>query len=593
MVSALAHRGPDGSDIYTSKHVGLAHTRLAIIDIEGGKQPMTSHDNQCVITFNGEIYNYRNLRNKLTARGCVFKTKSDTEVILHLYQQYGWEGFNSLRGMFAFSIWDKKRNIGLLVRDPIGIKPLFIKSMPDNSLVFGSEAKAILAYDPTVEIDPSSMHLLLNFRYLPGEISMFKNINQVAPGDVLIWDTAGKKTTYKLKADYINKNENLLELLSEAVDIHCTSDVEVGCYLSGGIDSATICKLAKNTGRKLRSFTVDVGDDLNEAENAAKTAELLDIENIYQTIPSKIDNLNHLIRHLEVPKINAYQASALAKHASKYVKVVLSGLGADEIFFGYNAHRIFNRTHQVNRYMPSYLSSAVAKIGNLMAQNTLNIQWTEPQRALQMLAASRNWPRVYGLLRNIWDSPSMRAQVYGPRLLDSQLPNAFTTLESMWPNHNDPIKSMAEFEWKNKMVNDLLWQEDRLSMAEGLEVRVPFLDIKFSNTVNSFDRKVLMPNGKPKGYMKNMLKGVLPNQVLNRKKSGFQVNAPVFVKTNLKYLIEEWLTDERINYYGLFNPEFVHTILKQKATKSLRWHYFMIYQMLLSHIFVAEFKRFN
>ncbi len=591
MLTAIAHRGPDGNDTYISNHVGLAHTRLSIIDINGGKQPMQTDDGQMVITFNGEIYNYQTLKKELISKGSTFHTESDTEVILQLYQQYGWRGFNRLRGMYAFVLWDARHKMGLLVRDPIGIKPLFVSTLPNKNLVFGSEAKAILAHkNYSTKIDPAALHLLLNFRYLPGDITMFQNIKQIAPGNVFIWHTNGKQELHKLKPDFSDTKNNLLETLIEAVDLHCIADVEVGCYLSGGIDSAAICALAKRSGQNLRSFTLNAGDDPNEAENAAATARLLNIENICEMIPSEISDLSRLVRHLEVPKINAYQVSRLAQHTSQHVKVALSGLGADELFYGYNAHRIFNRSHQISRYLPSQIAHKVANIGNLFAEKIAPIQWTEPQRALQMLAASNNWFRVYGLLRNIWDSTSMRNFLYGPRMLDSDLPDAFTILENLWPNNNDPVKSMAMFEWENKMVNDFLWQEDRLSMAEGLEVRVPYLDIKFSNKVNSMKRNVLMPKGKLKGYMKQMLGDVLPAQILNRPKSGFQVDAPSFVNNSLMPLIDRWLSPDSIAHYGLFNPIFIQNVLSQQPKKWCRWHYFMIYLMLLTHIWMAEFE---
>lgn len=591
MAAAIVHRGPDGNDIYTSQNVGLAHTRLSIIDINGGKQPMQTEDGQLVITFNGEIYNYRALRKELISKGSTFRTESDTEVILQLYQQYGWRGFNHLRGMFAFALWDSKNKTGLLVRDPVGIKPLFVSTLSNNNLVFGSEAKAILAYkNYSSEMDLAALHLLLNFRYLPGELTMFKNIKQIAPGSVFIWHTNGKQELHKLEPKFDNREDDVLEMLAESVDIHCTADVEVGCYLSGGIDSAAICALAKRSGRNLRSFTLKAGDDPNEAKNAAATARLLSVENICEDLSVTTPDLPRLIRHLEVPKINAYQVSRLAIHTSQHVKVALSGLGADELFYGYNAHRIFNRSYHINRLIPSQIAKEIANIGSLFLGKLEPIQWTEPQRALQMFGASNCWSRVYGLLRNVWDSSNMQNLVYGPRMLDSELPSAFTTVENSWPGNDDPIKSMAMFEWENKMVNDLLWQEDRLSMAEGLEVRVPYLDINFSNRVNSMERKVLMPGGKPKGYMKQMLGDVLPAQILNRPKSGFQVDAPSFVSNALMPLIDRWLSPESIAHYGLFNPTFVQSVLSQQPKKWFRWHYFMVYLMLLTHIWIAEFE---
>jgi asparagine synthase (glutamine-hydrolysing) len=591
MITAIKHRGPDGNGVFVSQHVGLAHTRLAIIDIDGGKQPMQTKNGQFTITFNGEIYNYKELRDELISQGCIFDSASDTEVIMQLYQQYGWKGFNRLRGMYAFALWDSKNKIGILVRDPIGIKPLFISTTPDKNLVFGSEAKSILAYkNNSTELDLKALHLLINFRYLPGDRSMFQNISQMEPGTVFVWHTNGQHEMHKLEPEFYSSHNNILDTLTEAIDIHCTSDVEVGSYLSGGIDSAAICALAKRSGRNLRSFTLDCGDDPNEAKNAKATARILNIENICETVPLEISNLSRLVRHLEVPKINAYQVSRLAMHTSKYVKVALSGLGADELFYGYNAHRIFNHSYQINRYIPSQIIHKVANMGNSLIGMASQIQWTESQRALRMLGASKNWPRVYGLLRNVWDTKCMRDIIYGPRMLDSDLPDAFITLEDLWPAHDDPVKSMALFEWKNKMVNDLLWQEDRVSMAEGLEVRVPYVDIKFAKSVASMERNELMPGGELKGYMKQMLSDVLPEKILNRPKSGFQVDAPMFVKNTLMPLVNKWLSPECIVKNGLFNPTFVKNILNQRPKKRLRWHYFMLYQMLLTHIWIAEFE---
>lgn len=590
MASTISHRGPDGEGFYLSNHVGFAHTRLSIIDIKGGTQPMHINDETFSIIFNGEIYNYKNLKKDLIAKGCNFHTDSDTEVILHLYQIHGWKGFNLLRGMYAFAIWDRRNKVGLLVRDPVGIKPLFVSTI-DKSLIFGSEAKAILRFNKfNKELDESALHQLLNFRYLPGNLTLFRGIKQIAPGTVSIWKSNGEFVEHNLDPKLTSATNSPLESLIEAVDLHCTSDVEVGCYLSGGIDSATICALTKRTGRNLRSFTVDVGDDPDEAKNAAITAKLLEIKNHCDSVPSSVDDLTSLIKHLEVPKINALQVSQLAKATSKHVKVALSGLGADELFYGYNAHRIFCKSYQLNRIIPSILSRNVANIGNFLLERVEPIQWTEAQRALNMLGASTQWSRVYGILRNLWDSPSMRIAIYGQRMLDSKLPNAFGVLDDLWPNHSDPVKSMMMFEWKNKMVNDLLWQEDRVSMAEGLEVRVPFLDVEFSSNIISMDRKELMPNGKLKGYMKKMLTNVLPQSILERPKSGFQVDAPTFVTNTLMPLVNRWLSTECINHYGLFNPQFIENILKQNPQKWLRWHFFMLYLMLTTHIWIAIFE---
>jgi asparagine synthase (glutamine-hydrolysing) len=215
--------------------------------------------------------------------------------------------------------------------------------------------------------------------------------------------------------------------------------------------------------------------------------------------------------------------------------------------------------------------------------------WTEPERAMRMAATGGHWPRVYGLLRNIWDSGSMRRMVYGPRMLEADLPDAFDVLESHWPDETDPVRAMTLYEWRHKMVNDLLWQEDRASMAEGLEVRVPFVDARFAPGILAMSRDELMPGGMRKAYMRQMVSSMLPRELLFRPKSGFQVDSPSFVSGPLGGLVAAWLSEERVRQYGLFNAGFVRRILALGPHQRYRWHYFMIYMMLATHIWIEQF----
>lgn len=593
MTATLAHRGPDGSGQSLKTHAALGHTRLSIIDIDGGIQPMSDKTSSVFITFNGEIYNFREIRSELIKQGVTFSTHSDTEVILNVYLQQGLEGFARLRGMYAFAIWDERTQKGFLARDPVGIKPLFYRVNYEKELLFGSEAKAILAGDKSKSLDESSLHLLMNFRYIPGGRSLFKDIVQLQPGQILEWDKSGKIVFHQhARQKPASYSGEIIVGLKEAVACHLTSDVEVATYLSGGIDSATITALASNNIQNhLRTFTLRVGDDSMEAENAAETSRLLDVENIQGDFSDDITQLlPRLIWHLEVPKINALQVNELARHASQYVKVALSGLGGDELFYGYNAHRIFYRLQQTNRYTPGLVTNIIGAAGASLIGGVSSPGWTEPERLAIILRKLGNWPKVYGLLRNVWDTPKMRTQMYGPRMLDLNLPNAFDVLEDKWPSSPDPVSAMAEYEWKEKMVNDLLWQEDRCSMAEGLEVRVPFLDSDFSSAVRALGRQRLMPKGRPKMYMKELVRPILPEKILNRRKSGFQVNAPEFFIHSLSQLAEVYLTTERIEHYGLFNPKFVDLVRAQKARKGLRWHYFILYLMLTTHIWLEQFE---
>jgi len=593
MLQAIAHRGPDGQGIQLCSHAALGHCRLAIIDLAGGAQPMSTADRKLSIVFNGEIYNYRELRERLIARGAVFSTQSDTEVLLHLYRDEGYQGFARLRGMYAFALWDEKKRTGLLVRDPLGIKPLFYAENSDGTIYFSSEAKSMLV--PGVMppmLEPGSLHLLMNFRYLPGNRTMFRGIHQLAPGQVLEWKS-GKTASYQIAPQCLSVPEDsLIEVLRDSLRHHLVADVDVGCYLSGGIDSAAITCLAGLESRKPPStFTLDAGDDPSEANNAARSARLLGNPNYLGQPASNIEaHLPRLIWHLEVPKINALQVYLLARHTRQHVKVALSGLGGDELFLGYNAHRIMHLGDKVHHWTPAPVSRLLGKSISRISRSLSPFIWSETERSFEMLGAVGNWPQFYGILRNIWDSPKLRQEIYGPRLLDEQLPDAHEVLESLWPGHQDPVMAMAEFEWKNKMVNDLLWQEDRASMAVGLEVRVPWVDTCLAQHVQALDRKTLMPNGRPKGYLRNRLATLLPSEILNRPKSGFQVNSAEFFHQHLTQWNDTLLSTKHIQDSGLFNPIFIRKVQQYPIARATRWHYFMLYLMLSTHLWMDIFE---
>jgi asparagine synthase (glutamine-hydrolysing) len=597
MLDAIAHRGPDGRG---TAHLGgavLGHVRLSIIDVAGGAQPLWDTERRAAIVFNGEIYNYRELRAGLQARGQQFATASDTEVVLALYLADGVGGLGKLRGMYAFAIWDVRQRRGVLARDPLGIKPLFLHREPGR-LLFGSEAKALLAGGVDARLDEAALHLLLNFRYLPGERSLFRGIRQLAPGRVLIWNDDGQVRETTIPAAQTPGAQApepgrapaalVLGAIEDAVAAHLVADVQVGAYLSGGIDSAAVVALARRAGT-LPTFTLAVGDDPAEAANATRTAALLGVDNAVATAPSPpAVSLPDLIAQLEVPKVNAWQVAALARHAAGHVKVVLSGLGGDELFYGYNMHAILSRVERVGR-LPGGVRRAA---GGLLAAllRTGPVPWSEPRRMALMLAEAGDWPRVYGLLRNLWDSPELRRRLYGPRLLDQPLPDAFDELAARWPDAPDPVTAAARFEWQEKMVNDLLWQEDRVSMAQGLEVRVPFVDATLAARVAPLGRAALMPRGRRKGLLRDSLSPILPAEILSRPKSGFQVDAGQFWHNQLAPLADTWLSDGEVRRHGLFNPEFVRRLRRAPPRKGFRWHFFLLYLMLGTHLWATHFE---
>ena len=593
MSLAIEHRGPDGVGHKIIEYAAFAHRRLAIIDLAGGQQPMLDDTGQVMLTFNGEIYNYQALKIQLEAEGCQFRSASDTEVILQLYQKKGIEGFSQLRGMYAFGLWDNNKKRGYLVRDPLGIKPLFYRLKNGGQLSFGSEAKAITARkDASASLDESTLHLIMNFRYIPTDQSLFKEIYQLRPGEIIQWQPSGVITRTQITIPTRQSFAEPLAEIRDSVKRHLIADVEVGCYLSGGMDSATIAVLAKSeTTSSFRTFTLDVGDDPLESVNAAKTAQLFDLPNIQGTAKVNLTaDLAKVIWHMEMPKVNAFQVYLLAQHASQHVKVVMSGLGGDELFLGYNIHRMIYFAQKL-RSLPVPLLRLMGKSASALLSLTDKMLWTEPQRVCEILQNLDNWPKVYGLFRNVWDAPKLRESIYGPRMLDCRLPNAFEWLEEEWPDSDNPIDATKTFEWETKMVNDLLWQEDRCSMAVGLESRVPFVDVDLKQSLWQHSPSILMPGGHLKQYMRATVGELLPNEILNRPKSGFQVDSPTFFKNQLSELAKVYLSTEYVKSTGLFNPTFVYNIINTPASKKMRWHYFMLYLMLGSHIWVKLFEQ--
>ena len=584
MRRSLLHRGPDGGGTKIFDHASLVHNRLAIIDLNGGAQPMSNAGGDVAIVFNGEIYNYRELREHYGSYP--FMTQSDTEVIIAAYTIDGVAGFAKLQGMFAFALWDVRKKAGLLVRDPVGIKPLFY-SLADGRLIFGSEAKAIIAHNNTSRLDLESLHHLMNFRHVVGDSSLFAGICQVPPGTVISWNRE-RWQTRPIELTRSEISNSIAEVMQSAVERHLVADVPIGCYLSGGIDSAIVARLA-SAKSTVTSYTLDVGDDPNECVHAADSARWLRIQNDQQ--PFRVHDVvslhRSLIRHLEAPKVNALQSAILAEFASRHVKVALSGLGGDELFYGYNAHRIMWLAQQAKRFAPGNTGSLLANTLQLMLPS--HTLWSEPQRAIAMVGAMPKWSRVYGILRNVWDSPDLRRRIYGDRMLDAPLPDSFEWLDQQFPSDSDAAQAMQRFEFRNKMVNDLLWHEDRVSMRVGLEVRVPFLDWELVRYTSDRTREQLMPYGVKKFALKAYAKTILPEHIVNRRKSGFQMNMGTAFDTVLKPVIDEYLSEERITRHRFFNPRFVREVRQNPGQSNRRWHYFMLYLMAQTHMLVEEF----
>ena len=614
MKQAISHRGPDGQGEWIGDMAALGHVRLAILDIGGGAQPMTSPDGRLVLTYNGEIYNYRELKSELTALGHIFQTECDTEVILHAWNRWEKGCLERLNGMFAFAIWDNQKRRGFLVRDPAGIKPLFYFAQ-GNTLYFASEVKAILKalLSKRPKMDEAALHFLMNFRYLPGEMTLWKGIKQLLPGHLLSW-SAGQARTFKWASYFLEDSpaegfpmeaktspqgldDYVAMLLEGAVKGQLVSDVPIGGYLSSGMDSGIIAAISSRALRGLSkeypTFTIATGDSPLEAEGARETAEYLGIPNFRQDIELNVEkHLRPLIYHLETPKVNALQSALVAGLASKHVKVALSGLGGDEVFLGYNIHKIF-KYYKLIRKIPlgSTLLGVVARVTAALFPK-LPPKAEEVARGL-LMAGQKEPPVAYGIVRNVWDGIIDKRLIYGPRILDKEkeLASPFQFLKERWSRlPKEPVKALQAFEMQEKMVNDLLWNEDRVSMARGLEVRVPFLDRELMDFGLKCQAELLMKNGKLKGLLREVGKRWLPEHIINRPKSGFQVPIHHFFDQQLRPLCRYYLEEKRVREDGLFNPAFIREILAHRPTKHLRWHYFMLYLMLGMTIWLELFE---
>ncbi|MBU0482278.1 MAG: asparagine synthase (glutamine-hydrolyzing) [Proteobacteria bacterium] len=598
MLNMIAHRGPDGRDLKIFDGAGLGHVRLAIIDIDGGRQPMATTDERYWMSYNGELYNYREIRKTLQNRGVKFKTNSDTEVVLNAFALDGIQAVKVFRGMFSLAVWDNHDKEGFLIRDRYGIKPLYY-GLQNNRFFFASEIKAIVgALNTTPDLDLKSLHMLMNFRYIPGEKTFFRDINHLPPGHFLHWTTVGfsiKK--WAIEPPPTPKNipaDSCRELLETAVRRQLVCDVPLGSYLSAGIDSATILALslkgAATPPIAFPTFTIRTGDSPLEGHQAATTARIFGVSNIQEEFDDDLEgNLHRMIWHLEVPKVNAYQSAMVARLASKNVKVALSGLGGDEIFLGYNIHKFLHNLTTLRQYLPDFLFKVAGKTIHKTFSHP-GLRTEEFSRGGQVLESLPDFSRAYGILRNVWDSPTERTRIYGERMLSQDLPDMFDFLKSKWPEGDDQVKNCADFELEHKMVNDLLLQEDRLSMAFGLEVRVPFLDEDLAGALSALPSSTRIPGGKLKKLMKDTVSAWVPKTVLNRPKSGFQIPVHLLFESHLKPLAHKYLPRERLEKEGLFNPRFVNNIMRAKPSPRLRWHYFLLYLMIGTNIWIDVFQ---
>jgi asparagine synthase (glutamine-hydrolysing) len=576
MLRPIAHRGPDGQGIHLDGNVGLAHRRLSIIDLDMGAQPMANEDETVWIVFNGEIYNFQELRDGLISRGHVFRSKSDTEVIIHLYEEHGSECVHKLRGMFAFAIWDSKRHRLFLARDRVGIKPLYYYD-DGRVLWFGSELKAILA-DPSVrrEVNVAAIRKFLAFHYLPGEETLFEGVRKLLPGHYLIADASGITThrywdlrfpEQRSAMSFDDAVHQLGDLLGATVRDHMIADVPVGVLLSGGVDSSAVLSFAvQGTTKKVKTFTVgfDGGEVVDERPYARIVAQSFGTDH-YDISITADDFWNFLpsyVRHMEdpvcePPAVALYYVSKLARN---HVKVLLSGEGGDEAFAGYPNYPNMLKLDRIR----AALGPLARPVGGVAARAGL---WLGNERAhrygtaLGRPLADCYYSRTSGPTAFFHEHAK---EFFTPEFLTASGPiaPAREIADLLKPAEKwDLLDQMLYVDSKTWLPDDLLVKADKMTMANSVELRVPLLDHVVMEFAASLPPHFKVGGKHTKRVLKSTFAQVLPPEVLKRKKAGFPVPYGMWLRNGLKGRVEDILLSERAASRGYFRKGEVSRLL--------------------------------
>lgn len=585
MTESLSHRGPDGFGYFQCGDVGLGHRRLSIIDVEGGRQPIENEDGSLVLIFNGEIYNYQELREGLCRRGHVFQTRSDTEVILHLYEELGADCLRHLYGMFAIAIWDKRQRQLFLARDRLGIKPLYYTGLGGRFL-FASEYKAILRYRGfTPTLNPAAVHEYLALRYVPGPGGMFHELRKLPAAHYALVRNGQVELKRYWTPELFggpsgNSEEEYLEGFAErferSVRRRMISEVPLGAYLSGGIDSSVIVAAMSNlTDRPVRTFTVGFDYEHDEIAQAAETAELLGCKHTEILCrPSDIGLLPKLVYHLDEPLgdpivIPMYQ---LAREAKKQVTVILAGEGADETLGGYLFHRALLWGRRMGRGAASVLAPALQAVPSA---------WINPAFQYPAALGNRGKQKLIDFLRLLAPEQLDAAYIHLISLFDRRDTASLYTddfhraVENVFPGGEQPeiaasrvpdLNRIIQLQFAHWLPEDILTKQDKMSMASGIEARVPFLDHELVEYALRIPPSMKIRGTTSKYLLRRYARRTLPAGVTRRKKMPFYVPLEkYFAEPAFQEIVEDTLSERSVRARGFFRPETVARLKRQMS----------------------------
>ena len=583
MTAAIQHRGPDGAGEWINAEIGLGHRRLSIIDLGGGAQPMGNEDDTIQVVFNGEIYNYLELRDQLAKCGHQFKTRSDTEVIVHAYEQWGTKCVKRFNGMFAFALWDGSKHELFLARDHLGIKPLYYTCLGDTFL-FGSEIKALLEHPACPRaVDMDSLAELFTFRYVPSPKTLFAQVMKLPPAHLMTVNSSGMKTERfwewvpgprrtGSEADLVEEYRHLLE---DAVRLQMRSDVPLGLFLSSGIDSGVLLAIMrKYSSGSVRAFTIgfEGGEATNEIEDAAAMARDFGADHQYQmlTPDDYTGYYDRYMQDLEEPVGNETAAAFyfVSRITSREVKVALTGQGADEQWAGYDRYKGI-KLSSLYRRLPSGLINTVAPLAAKMSGR---------MERLKRGVASLSEPDMLTRFAKVYSffSAEMKAQLYKGVLKQSFDADAFGTRTALARlqsdvQHLDSLSQMLYIDTRASLPDDLLMVGDKTSMANSLEARVPFLDYRLVEFVESLPVNLKLRGFTGKHLHKIACEKWLPKQVIHRKKKGFANPIADWFRSRMQGFVEECLLGPQSSMGLYFDQQYIRRIIEEDRSGKQNW----------------------
>jgi asparagine synthase (glutamine-hydrolysing) len=603
MNHAIFHRGPDEDGFYLNKNVGLAMRRLAIIDLAGGQQPIFNSDKTKAIVFNGEIYNFQSLRADLEKRGHRFYTNSDTEVIVHLYDEYGADCVNYLRGMFAFAIWDEREKSLFIARDRLGKKPLLYSHQKNGDLIFGSEFRALLSH-PKVgrEVDYEAIDSYLSYLCVPAPQTAFKEIRKLEPGHWLLWKNGEIKTqrywvpdfSKKLKISKAEAEEETLRILRESVKLRMISEVPLGAFLSGGVDSSTVVALmAEQSSQPIKTYSIGFEEqDFSELKYAKKVAEHVGADHHEFIVkPNALEVLPILVEHYGEPYADssAIPTYYVSKETRRHVTVALNGDGGDESFAGYERHAAMLLAEKYHQLPALARKLFIETPTNLIP--TSEIKRSRVRDVKRFLQAA-SMPKVERYFR--WTSTfhyQGKEDLYTKEFTQTVAANKPLRFLEYWfqkANGTGLLDATLLTDQMTYLPNDLLVKVDIASMAVSLEARSPFLDHNLIEFAATLPEKLKMKRFETKSLLKQIAAKLVPREVIYRRKMGFGVPVGKWFRHEMKGFVPEILLSEKSLQRGIARPETVKRLVNEHINAN-RDHTFQIWTLLMLELWFQMF----